>query len=191
MGAIIGNQTGHSGAGIAIGAATGALGGALIGRQGDKTDQANQQLQGQIAQNQAQIEENQRLIDELRSRGADVRSSKRGVVVNLPDILFEFDKYNLTAEAERTVAEISEVISTVKDRNISVEGHTDSIGSTAYNKKLSLNRARSVVRELKRANVPSHQIRVEGYGEGSPIATNNSPEGRARNRRVEVVIENR
>ncbi len=190
LGAIVGNQAGNTGAGIAIGTAAGALGGALIGNQFDNQDEQNRQLAGQIAQSQEQLDENRRLIDELRRRGADVRSSDRGVVINLPDILFEFDRANLTPEANRTLGEISEVLRGVPNRTLAVEGHTDSVGSVTYNKDLSNRRAHSVADALGREGVGRGQMRVTGYGEGSPIATNNTPAGRARNRRVEVIIEN-
>ncbi len=190
LGAIVGNQAGNTGAGIAIGSAAGALSGALIGNSFDSQDQANQQLSGQVAQNQQRLDENRRLIEELRSRGADVRSSKRGVVVNLPDVLFEFDRANLTREAVRTLEEIGDVIKDVRDRNIAIEGHTDSLGSVTYNKDLSLRRAESVARELGSRGVSRGQMNVRGFGEGSPIATNNTDSGRARNRRVEVIVEN-
>lgn len=191
LGAIVGNQAGNTGAGLAIGTAAGVLGGALIGNSLDQQDQANQQAYGQLNSNQQQIDENRRLIEELKGRGADVRSSSRGVVVNLPDILFEFNQARLTPEARRTVAEISDVLRTVRGRTMAVEGHTDSVGTVVYNKELSLKRARSVSEELSINGVPHGQMRVTGFGEGSPIATNNTDEGRARNRRVEVIVENR
>lgn len=190
-GAIVGNQVGNTGAGIAIGAALGAVGGALTGNAVDRMENENSALEGRISQNQAQLDENRRLIDELRSRGADARASDRGVVINLPDILFEFDRANLTGEAHRTIEEIEEVIRTVSDRPISVEGHTDSIGTVHYNKQLSERRARAVADKLARSGVSRARMNVIGYGEGSPIATNNTDQGRARNRRVEIIIENR
>lgn len=190
-GAIVGNQTGRAGAGTAIGAGIGALTGAIAGHAMDQVDEENASLEAQLQQNEALLAENRRLIDELRSRGADVRSTSRGVVVNLPDILFEFDRANLTPEAYRTLNEIGGVIVDIKDRPISVEGHTDSIGTVVYNKQLSQRRAESVARELNRLGVSRNQMMVRGYGEGQPIATNNSEAGRARNRRVEIIIENR
>ncbi len=192
LGAIIGNQAGHhAGAGLAIGTAAGAIAGGLIGNSLDQQDNANQQAYGQLNRNQQQIDENRRLIEELKGRGADVRSSNRGVVVNLPDILFEFNKARLTPEARRTVAEISDVLRTVQGRTLAVEGHTDSVGTVVYNKDLSIKRARSVAEELNINGISNGQMRVTGFGEGSPIATNNTDEGRARNRRVEVIVENR
>lgn len=189
-GAIVGSQTGHAGPGIAIGAGLGAVTGAILGNTIDAADNENKALEDRIAQNQALIDENRRLIDELRSRGADVRGTDRGVVINLPDILFEFDRANLTNEAKRTINEISDVLRNVKNRSLAVEGHTDSIGTVLYNKQLSEKRAESVARELNYRGIPRRQMTVRGFGEGAPIATNNSEMGRARNRRVEIIIEN-
>ena len=189
-GAIVGSQSGKAGPGIAIGAGLGALAGAVLGNRVDVAEAENKELEKKVALTQTQLDENRKLIDELRKRGADVQGTERGVVVNLPDILFQFDRAGLTSNAKRTISEISEVITTVKDRNISVEGHTDSIGSFQYNKELSQKRARNVANELNFKGVPRRQISVRGYGEGAPIATNNTDRGRARNRRVEIIIEN-
>jgi len=190
LGAIIGSATGDAGPGIAIGAGSGAVIGAALGNALDAQDERNDATREALERNRAQIEENQRIIDELRRRGADVRRTDRGVVINLPDVLFEFDSYQLTSDARATVQEISNVLGTVEHRSLAVEGHTDSIGSTSYNYQLSLNRARSVSRALQRNGIPSARIRTEGFGEGQPIATNNSEAGRARNRRVEIIVEN-
>lgn len=189
-GAIIGSATGHAGVGTAIGAGIGALGGALAGNTLDRMDRENEALEAQVKQNQELLDENRRLIEELRRRGADVRSTERGVVINLPDILFEFDRARLTQEAERTVGEISDVLKGVTHRSLSVEGHTDSIGTVVYNKQLSRKRAESVAQELSQNGVPRQQMYVRGFGEGAPIATNNNEAGRARNRRVEIIVEN-
>jgi outer membrane protein OmpA-like peptidoglycan-associated protein len=190
LGAIVGHETGKTGAGVAIGAAAGALAGALIGNEVDRQDDATAQTEGQLTQNQRILEENQRIIDELKRRGADVRSSDRGVVVNLPDVLFEFDKADLTRDAERTIADIADVLQDVRARRISVEGHTDSVGTIAYNHQLSERRARSVASSLTRQGISRRRIVTRGFGESDPIASNRSERGRARNRRVEVIIEN-
>ena len=189
-GAIIGNQSGNAGAGTAIGAGIGAVAGALMGNSMDKTDLQNEALGEKIRQNDTLLKENRELIEELKNRGADVRGTDRGVVINLPDILFRFDSDMLTPEANRTLAEIGEVLEGVKGRPIAVEGHTDNIGTVAYNKDLSLRRARSVSRSLARKGVPKQQMTVRGFGEGAPISTNNTDSGRARNRRVEIIVEN-
>lgn len=134
--------------------------------------------------------ENKSLVETLRKRGADVRGTDRGVVINLPDVIFEFDSSVIKPQARIHIDEISRVLKEVKKRNISIEGHTDSIGKVSYNKQLSLKRAQMVLSEIQRNGVSTTNYKVRGLGEGYPIATNNSEEGRARNRRVEIIIEN-
>ncbi|MBL7662319.1 OmpA family protein [bacterium] len=190
LGAIVGAPTGDAGRGVAIGAGIGALSGALAGNALDAQEEQTELTQERLAYQRGQIEENARLIRELRGAGADVRESKRGVVINLPDVLFEFNRADLTAEARHTVAEIGDILKNTVGREIAVEGHTDSIGSVQYNKRLSMDRADTVARALAHEGVPGGSIRAYGYGEGAPIATNNTDAGRARNRRVEVIIEN-
>lgn len=190
LGAIVGNQTGNTGAGIAVGSAVGALTGNLIGRQVDNQNSALSDQQKRLELQQRQIEENQRIIDELRNRGADVRKTARGVVVNLPDVLFQFDRANLTRDAKRAVAEIADVVNQYQKRRLAVEGHTDSIGTIVYNQRLSEQRAINVARELVSRGVQKRRIAVTGYGETDPISRNDTDHGRSRNRRVEVIIEN-
>jgi outer membrane protein OmpA-like peptidoglycan-associated protein len=190
LGAIIGNQTGSTGAGIAIGSAVGALSGALIGNNFDNSDRVADEQDERLRAQAAQLEENKRLIEELRSRGSDARVTDRGVVVNLPDVLFEFDSATLTSDAQSAVRNIAEVVGTSGTRRVSVEGHTDSVGTVNYNQQLSEQRARSVAHDLAAAGIPRRSISSRGYGEGHPIASNQTTQGRQRNRRVEVVIEN-
>jgi outer membrane protein OmpA-like peptidoglycan-associated protein len=190
LGAIVGHETGKTGAGVAIGAAAGAIAGALIGNEVDRQDDQIANTESQIAENQRILQENQRIIDELKRRGADVRSTDRGVVVNLPDVLFDFDKATLTRDAERTIADIADVLQDVRARRISVEGHTDSVGTIAYNQSLSERRSKSVAASLVRQGVSRRRVVTRGFGESDPIASNRTERGRARNRRVEVIIEN-
>jgi outer membrane protein OmpA-like peptidoglycan-associated protein len=190
LGAIIGNQSGRTGAGVAIGSAVGALGGALVGGQIDRQDRVLDERDRRIETQQQQLEENRRLIEELRERGIDVRNSERGVVVNLPDVLFQFGKSNLTSQAQTTVREIAHVILRAPSRSLSVEGHTDSIGTIEYNYKLSDARAKNVAQELEKNGLPHRSITTRALGETEPLASNRTEAGRQRNRRVEVVIEN-
>jgi outer membrane protein OmpA-like peptidoglycan-associated protein len=192
LGAIVGNQSGNSGEGALIGAAAGALAGGLLGNQVDNTNAALDDRDKKLSERERQLQENRRLIDELRRGGADVRSTDRGVVVNLPDILFEFDRARLTSDARRNVGEIGSVITAqASGRRVAVEGHTDNIGTVSYNQRLSEERVQSVVNALSERGVSRRTIVTRGYGESQPIASNRTSEGRARNRRVEVVIENR
>lgn len=191
LGAIIGHATGHTGEGIAIGAGTGAIAGGLLGNEMDKEDDRYAAREDQLSRQDRELQENRRLLDELRSRGLDAYSSTRGVVVNLPNVLFEFDSSRLTAPAERKVRDIADALRNARERNVSVEGHTDSVGSDAYNMRLSRDRAYSVADALAAQGIQKRRMKVTGYGETRPVASNESASGRDKNRRVEVIIENR
>lgn len=191
LGAIIGNQSGRPGAGVAIGSAIGAIGGGLIGNQVERQDNRLDEQDRRIDEQARQIEENRRLLEELRERGIDVRHSERGVVVNLPDVLFEFGKSDLTSAARNTIREIAHVIERAPTRKIAVEGHTDSVGTIDYNYKLSNSRARNVASELEVNGISHSSIMTRALGETEPLSSNKTEQGRKRNRRVEVVIENR
>jgi outer membrane protein OmpA-like peptidoglycan-associated protein len=136
------------------------------------------------------IKENRSILDKLREKGADVYYSKRGVVVNLSDMLFDFDKDNLRAAANALVRDIA-AVSNPTGRNLSVEGHTDSIGSVMYNEDLASRRAASVAKALKANGIASDRVRVRSYGKGNPVMDNETHSHRSINRRVEVVIENK
>lgn len=149
-----------------------------------------------LARQREEIARNHELLEELRGRNLDVRETARGVVVNLPDVLFEFDRADLTRDARRIVHDIADVlVRSGRGRQISIEGHTDSIGSQAYNQRLSQARAESVADALVSDGVNRRRLRTHGFGKTRPIAPNSSrgrdnPAGRAKNRRVEVIIEN-
>lgn len=190
-GAAIGSATGHAAQGAAIGGALGGLGGAAVGDQLQAQDQALDARDRELARNRA-------LIEELKRKQLDVRETRRGVVVNLPDILFDFNKATLSSGSRGKIDDIADVLQgpNVRQRSVSVEGHTDSIGSESYNQRLSERRAETVAGALSAGGVSSSRIRSRGFGERYPIAPNqrddgsDNPAGRARNRRVEVVIEN-
>jgi outer membrane protein OmpA-like peptidoglycan-associated protein len=136
------------------------------------------------------------LAKELQEQGLLSSKNERGLVLFLPDVLFEFDKADLTEAARTKIHAVSEiVVRLAPERTLSVEGHTDSVGSEEYNLDLSLKRAQSVQTELATGGVASDKIRSIGHGEKFPVSPNQNPEGkddpqgRAQNRRVEVVIE--
>lgn len=190
LGAIVGNQVGSSGAGIAIGSAIGAVSGGLIGNSMDAQDDRANEVDSRLSAQEREIEENRRILQELKAGGLDVRTTDRGIVANLPDVLFQFNSARLTSGARNAISEIARVTSRLQDRHISVEGHADSIGTTEYNNKLSSERANSVADELVNQGVSPRKISSRGFGESKPIASNSTESGRAKNRRVEVVIEN-
>lgn len=190
LGAIIGSQTGNAGAGIAIGSAAGALSGGLIGNEIDGQNDQIAQREDRLRVQERELAENRRLIEELRRSGADVRTTKRGVVVNLPDVLFEFDSARLTGEARSNVSAIADAINhSAGGRRVAVEGHTDSVGTVEYNLRLSEDRARSVADELAHHGVSKRRLAIHGFGKSDPVASNKTAVGRQKNRRVEVIIE--
>jgi outer membrane protein OmpA-like peptidoglycan-associated protein len=191
LGAIIGSATGDAGVGTAIGAGVGALSGAFIGNEMDKEEDRDADLDNRLSQNDRIIAENRRLLDELRRQGHDARITDRGVVVNIPDVLFGFNRHDLTSSARNTIREIATTLRhSSASRDVSVEGHTDSVGTMSYNQDLSLRRARSVAHALVSEGVSRSRLSVRGFGEGDPIASNATEAGRQRNRRVEVIVEN-
>jgi outer membrane protein OmpA-like peptidoglycan-associated protein len=189
VGAIIGSATGRAGPGTAIGAGVGAVTGAIIGSIMDSNDAQTAAQNSRLDQTDSDIAANQRLINELRARGIDATQSERGVSIHLPDVLFGFNRSDLTRDADYSVKEISDIIrKDAPGREILVEGHTDAVGSPEYNLRLSDRRADSVARELINNGTDRRLLRSRGFGESKPLASNDSETGRARNRRVEIVI---
>ena len=106
------------------------------------------------------------------------------------DVLFGFDSAQLQPGAKDALSEVARFLEQYPDRSIAVEGHTDDVGSNAYNESLSRRRADVVAHHLEREGVPSSRIQVAGFGEESPVAPNDNEAGRQQNRRVEIVVEN-
>lgn len=196
-GAIIGAAVGSPGAGAAIGGALGGVTGAVAGDRFQKRDTELAANQQQIEQQRQEIVRNRQLLEELKRRNIEARETERGVVVNLPDVLFEFGRSDLTGDAQGRVQGIADVLNNqAQGRRVSIEGHTDAIGSEEANQLLSERRADSVAGALTTSGVDQARVTTAGYGERYPVAPNTNPDGsdnstgRAKNRRVEVVIEN-
>jgi outer membrane protein OmpA-like peptidoglycan-associated protein len=192
-GGLIGSAVHHPAAGAAIGGALGLGTGALIGDQlqGQERKQAEQQKA--IDQQRADIAKNQALIEELKKRNIEARETNRGVAVNLPSVNFQFDSADLTPDGRDRVNQIASILNRqAPNRRVAVEGHAsrESAAQEAYNQRLSERRAESVADALTRDGVQNSQISSRGLGTRSPIASNETEEGRRQNRRVEVVIEN-
>ena len=197
-GAIIGAAVGNPAAGAAIGGAVGAAGGALVGNELQKREEVANQNEQVITQQKQELAKNRELLEELKKQNLEARETERGVVVNLPDVLFEFGKANLTSGARDKARDIAEILtSQAQGRRVSIEGHTDSVGSDAANQLLSERRATSVASALETEGVNKERIVTRGYGKKYPVAPNkntdgsDNPSGRAKNRRVEVIIENK
>lgn len=109
-------------------------------------------------------------------------------VVTLPNIEFESGKGALTSKGEGTLEAVLRFLQSQPNVGLDVYGHTDAQGSDAYNQKLSDSRAQSVMDYLVGKGIPKTRLTARGFGESKPIATNETKEGRAQNRRVELRI---
>lgn len=192
-GGAIGAAVGHPGIGAAIGGALGLGTGALIGDQLQGQENRQKEQQKSIDQQRAEIDKNRALIDELKKRNIDARETSRGVMVNLPNVNFEFDSADLTRDGRGKVDQIASIIRRdAPNRRIIVEGHAsrESASAEAYNQRLSERRANTVADALERDGVNGRNISSQGLGTRAPVASNDNESGRQQNRRVEVIIEN-
>jgi outer membrane protein OmpA-like peptidoglycan-associated protein len=122
------------------------------------------------------------------SQVADTQQSARGMIVSLPDILFDTNEATLKNEARVVIAKLAGILLILPELNLRVEGHTDSTGSADYNQGLSERRASSVRDFLAQQGIEGQRMVAVGYGMTRPVADNETREGRAQNRRVEIVI---
>ena len=153
----------------AIGGAVGALAGAAVGQYMDRQ--------------QAQLRQ------ELAGTGIEVDRRGDNIVLNMPgDITFAFDRADIQPQFNPVLDDIGRTLAEFNQTTVQVVGHADSVGSDQYNQQLSERRARAVADALVQRGVSPQRIYVVGRGESQPIASNDTEEGRARNRRVEVVL---
>ena len=118
----------------------------------------------------------------------ETRESARGLIVNINDVLFDFDKYTLKPGAREKLAKVSGILLAYPGLKIQVEGHTDSVGTDEYNQRLSEQRADSVRDYLVQQGVPQSTVSAVGFGKEGPVASNDTASGRQQNRRVEMVV---
>jgi len=130
----------------------------------------------------------ERLMAELSELKA--KQTERGIVLTIGDVLFAFDKANLSPEADRNVDKLADFLKKYPNRSVLIEGHTDSVGSDEYNLELSRKRAESVKEKLVTDGIDTARITTVGYGKKYPVADNDTAANRALNRRVEVIILN-
>ena len=157
--------------GASVGAAVGATTGALIGRKMDKAAEAAKQVEG------AQVE----LVD--------VNGLPAVKVTFESGILFGFNSSELSDEAKASLAEFAEVLKSTPDADVAILGHTDNVGTEKANQSVSEKRAKAVAKYLTEQEVAETQIKdVLGMSFNQPVASNDTEEGKAQNRRVEVFI---
>ncbi len=166
-GAVIGKASGNTKLGAIIGATVGGAAGAVIGHKMDK-----------------QAEEMKKKIPD-----AKVERVGEGIVVEFNNnILFGFDRYDLTSQAASNLDKLATILKEYPDTDIEIQGHTDSKGSESYNLDLSVKRASTVKNYLATQNIARSRMNTVGYGESAPEYDNGSESGRALNRRVEFMI---
>jgi outer membrane protein OmpA-like peptidoglycan-associated protein len=167
VGGIIGKAAGNTALGAILGAVVGGAAGAYIGNYMDK---------------QAQEIEND-------IEGAKVERVAEGIKITFDSgILFDVNQAALKQASKDNLTKLAEILNKYEDTNILLEGHTDATGSDEYNLTLSQQRAQTVSNFLTGLNVNPTRLTIMGYGESQPVATNDTSEGRAQNRRVEVAI---
>jgi len=163
LGSVIGGKTARI-----LGAGIGGVAGAAVGYQMDK-----------------QVRE---LKESTAGSGIDVTQEGDGILVNLPDVTFAVDSTAISPSFQASLDKVAQSMIQYPDSLIDIYGHTDSTGSDAYNLDLSQRRADAVARYLTSRGVSSARIQTKGMGESVPVADNNTAEGRALNRRVEIKI---
>jgi len=130
--------------------------------------------------------------DQLMRELSDLKAkqTERGIVLTIGDVLFATAKADLSSDALRSVDKLADFLKKYPNRNVLIEGHTDSVGSEEYNLTLSERRAESVKESLTSRGIPEGRIITKGYGKKYPVASNDTAAGKQQNRRVEVIILN-
>ncbi len=170
IGGVVGAGTGDGGLQrTAIGAGLGAAAGGLIGQQLDRQAEA--------------------LRREMGDDRINIENTGEELIVTLPqEILFATDSAEVRPDLRRDLRAMASNLNQNPGSRVQVIGHTDSTGAAAYNQSLSERRANSVANVLRDAGVSNSRITAVGRGEDQPVATNLTTEGRAQNRRVEIII---
>ncbi|WP_297840814.1 OmpA family protein [Pseudomonas sp.] len=138
--------------------------------------------QARLAARDAQIKKLQESLN--------AKQTERGTLVTFGDVLFDFNKAELKSSGMMDVNKLAQFLQQNPDRQVIVEGYTDSSGSASYNQSLSERRANSVRTALVKMGVDSTRVVAQGYGKEYPVSDNSTSSGRAQNRRVEVTISN-
>ena len=147
------------------------------------------------AASEQKLQQAERDREELRARllqqfnaVLETRDTARGLVVNMSDVLFDTGKHTLRPIAREKLAKISGIVLAYPALTLGIEGNTDSVGSDEYNQGLSERRAEVVRSYFAQQGVPESSMTAKGLGEGQPVGSNSTAEGRQQNRRVELIV---
>ena len=178
--------------GAAVGAIAGYLGGDLVGGRRDRTERIVGAGIGTIAGaavGQYMDRQERELRRQTEGTGVVVERQGDELVLTMPSgITFAFDRFDIQPQFRPTLDQVAQTLTAYPQTLIDIYGHTDSVGSDAYNQTLSENRARSVADYLSARGVQQERMATQGFGETQPVADNDTEAGRAQNRRVEIRI---
>lgn len=157
-------------------------------QQVDEARRRAQDAQQRAQQAETQQQQlRQQLRDQL-NRILETRDTARGLIVSMPDVLFDTGSATLKSTARERLAKVAGILIAHPDIKVEVDGYTDSTGNPAFNQRLSEQRATGVESYLTQQGVPGGSVSIHGFGEANPIASNDSAAGRQQNRRVELVV---
>lgn len=130
-----------------------------------------------------------KLRESLANTGVEVQRSGNEIKLTMPEsVTFPINSYELTPQAQMSLDKAAQMLATYNETNLTIVGHADSTGNDSTNVPLSHNRAQAVANYLNQRGVAAGRLSVAGRGASQPIASNATPEGRAQNRRVEILI---
>ena len=152
---------------------------------------ASSATEANLARREAELATEQANTLRRQLDNLQLRQTESGVVVTLGDVLFESGQTSLRDEAMSSLVEVVDLLQSEPEKKIRIEGHTDSTGEATTNLKISERRANAVYEALIALGVDAGRITVAGMGEDFPIATNDTDQGRAQNRRVDVILLDR
>jgi outer membrane protein OmpA-like peptidoglycan-associated protein len=156
--------------------------------QAQQADQARQQAEQ--ARQQAENEKAQmraRMLQQL-NQVLQTRDTARGLIVSMPDVLFDTAKSDLRPTARERLAKVAGILLSYPDIHVEIDGFTDSTGTLELNERLSQQRAEAVRSYLASQGVNLSSMTTQGFGPSQPIASNDTASGRQQNRRVELVV---
>jgi outer membrane protein OmpA-like peptidoglycan-associated protein len=149
---------------------------------------ASSVTEAELARREAELATEQAKTLRRQLENLQLRQTESGVVVTLGDVLFQTGETELREEAMASLVEVVDLLQSEPDKKIKIEGHTDSTGNAEANLRISQQRADSVLTALVSLGVDAGRITSAGMGQDFPIATNETEEGRAQNRRVDVIL---
>lgn len=153
-----------------------------------RAQQAAMQADSQRRQAEAEKAQMRERLREQLNAILQTRETARGLIVNINDVLFDFNKYTLKPGAREKMAKVAGILLAYPGLKLQLEGHTDNVGSDQYNLKLSQERADAVRDFLVQQGVSVDSISAVGLGESGPVASNDTAAGRQQNRRVDLVV---